>query len=40
VRFANGREVLLQHLREGLRVDVLSLALAESEFEPVAEEKI
>ena len=40
VRFRNGREVLLQHLRAGLHVDVLSLALAEFEFQPGVEQEI
>jgi hypothetical protein len=40
IRFRNGREVLLQHLREGLQVDVLSLALAEFEFSPVREQEV
>jgi hypothetical protein len=31
VRFRNGRQVLLQALREGQRVQVVSLALAEVE---------
>lgn len=30
VRFANGREILLQYLDEGLRFDVLSLGAAEA----------
>jgi len=29
IRFNNGQEILLQKLSDGLRVDVLSLALAE-----------
>ena len=33
LRFRNGREVLLQHLREGLRVHVLSLGNAEASWE-------
>ena len=33
VRFCNGREILLQHLRCGQRVDVLSLSGAEEEAE-------
>jgi len=33
VRFSNGRQILLQLLREGQRVQVLSLALDESEPE-------
>jgi hypothetical protein len=33
VRFANGREILLQYLRCGQRVDVLSLSGAEEETE-------
>ncbi len=40
VRFGNGREVLLQHLREGLEVDVLSLALAESWLEAAEEQEV
>jgi hypothetical protein len=40
VRFDNGREVLLQHLREGLSVDVLSLALAEPDYEPLREQEV
>jgi hypothetical protein len=38
VRFRNGREILLQYLDEGLRMDVLSLASAETPVEPVAED--
>jgi hypothetical protein len=34
VRFANGREVLLQSLQEGQRVDVICLSLLESSVEP------
>ena len=37
VRFCNGRQVRLQELREGQRVKVLDLSLAET-FEPVMEE--
>ncbi len=37
VRFNNGREIRLQELREGQRVEVLDLSMAE-EFEPVTEE--
>ena len=37
VRFSNGRQVRLQELREGQRVRVLDLSLAEA-FEPVIEE--
>jgi hypothetical protein len=37
VRFSNGRQVRLQELREGQRVKVLDLSLAEA-FEPVIEE--
>jgi hypothetical protein len=33
VRFSNGREILLQHLRCGQRVDVLSLSGVEEEAE-------
>jgi len=39
VRFSNGRQVRLQELREGQRVKVLDLSLAET-FEPVIEEYI
>ncbi len=35
VRFANGRQALLQQLREGQRVQVISIAVEEFEFEPV-----
>ncbi len=38
VRFKNGREILLQYLDEGLRMDVLSLASAETPAEPVADD--
>jgi hypothetical protein len=38
VRFNNGREIRLQELREGQRVQVLDLSMAE-EFEPVTEER-
>jgi hypothetical protein len=37
IRFRNGREILLQYLDEGLRVEVLSLASAESAPEAPAE---
>lgn len=37
VRFSNGRQIRLQELREGLRVRVLDLSLAEA-FEPAVEE--
>lgn len=37
-RFPNGRAVLLQNLREGLRAEVLSLELAEAEAEHEIEE--
>lgn len=37
VQFSNGRQVRLQELREGQRVKVLDLSLAET-FEPVVEE--
>ncbi len=37
VRFSNGRQIRLQELREGQRVKVLDLSLAET-FEPVIEE--
>ena len=37
VRFPNGRQIRLQELREGQRVKVLDLSLAET-FEPVIEE--
>lgn len=40
VRFRNGREVLLQHLHEGLHIDVLSLTLADAEFEPIVERRV
>lgn len=40
VRFNNGREVLLQHLREGLKIDVVSLSLAEVELEQELEDKL
>jgi hypothetical protein len=33
VRFANGREILLQKLKEGMRVDVLSLSSSDLETE-------
>lgn len=39
VRFSNGREILLQYLDEGLHVDVLSLAGAESAPELMVEEE-
>jgi len=35
VRFGNGREILLQYLDEGLPIDVLSLALAETPEERI-----
>jgi hypothetical protein len=39
VRFKNGREILLQYLDEGLRMDVLSLASAETPAaQPVADD--
>ncbi len=38
IRFRNGREILLQYLDEGLRVEVLSLASAESVPEVPAEQ--
>ncbi|MGA2590371.1 MAG: hypothetical protein ABSH32_10680 [Bryobacteraceae bacterium] len=37
VRFFNGRQIRLQELREGQRVRVLDMSLAEA-FEPLAEE--
>ena len=37
VRFKNGREIRLQELREGQRVQVVDLSMAE-EFEPITEE--
>ncbi len=37
VRFSNGRQARLQELREGQRVKVLDLSMAET-FEPVVEE--
>jgi len=39
VRFANGRVLRLQELREGQRVKVLDLSCAEPGFEPVTEER-
>jgi hypothetical protein len=39
VRFANGREILLQTLRCGQRVDVLTLSAAEEETEHQRREK-
>jgi len=39
IRFRNGREILLQYLDEGLRVDVLSLAGTESVPETAVEEE-
>jgi len=39
VRFANGREILLQHLERGQHLEVLSLCSAEEEIEPQAEEQ-
>jgi hypothetical protein len=39
VRFKNGREVRLQELREGQRVQVLDLSCAEP-FEPIREERL
>jgi hypothetical protein len=38
IRFRNGREILLQYLDEGLRMDVLSLGSSEATVEPVEEE--
>lgn len=38
VRFANGREVLIQRLRRGQRVRVLQLALADEPVQQVSEE--
>jgi hypothetical protein len=38
VRFANGRELLLQHLQRGQHVEVLSLGSGEEEMEPRVEE--
>ncbi|MGE5570376.1 MAG: hypothetical protein ACM3S5_15170 [Rhodospirillales bacterium] len=38
VRFKNGREILLQYLDEGLRMDVLSLASADTPAAPVADD--
>ncbi len=40
IRFRNGREILLQYLDEGLRMDVLSLGPSESVSEPFEEEEI
>jgi hypothetical protein len=34
IRFANGRQAMLQALHEGQRVTVLSLGSGESRFEP------
>ena len=39
VRFSNGKEVLLQRLQAGQRVDVLSLRGSEEEIEPQVEEQ-
>jgi hypothetical protein len=36
VRFSGGAELLLQRLKPGQRVDVLSLSLAQDELQPVA----
>lgn len=38
IRFENGREILLQYLDEGLRMDVVSLASSETPMEAVEEE--
>lgn len=40
IRFHNGQEVLLQKLSDGLRMDVLSLALAEEAPKPAARSSI
>ncbi len=40
IRFANGREILLQYLEEGLKMEVLSLALAEPHREETHAEGI
>jgi hypothetical protein len=40
IRFANGREILLQYLDEGLRMEVLSLAGTEVVAEPQFEEEL
>ena len=40
IRFNNGREILLQMLSDGLRMDVLSLALAEEAPKPAARSSI
>jgi len=39
VRFANGKEIVLQHLQCGQRVEVLSLRGSEEEMEPQVEER-
>jgi hypothetical protein len=39
VRFANGQEIVLQHLQRGQRVEVLSLRGAEEEIELQVEER-
>ena len=38
VRFSNGRQILLQALREGQRVVVVSLDLADNEHAPITVE--
>jgi hypothetical protein len=40
IRFNNGREILLQKLSDGLRMDVLSLALVEEAAKPAARSPI
>jgi hypothetical protein len=40
IRFNNGQEILLQKLSDGLRMDVLSLALAEEAPKPAARSSI
>ena len=40
IRFNNGQEILLQQLSDGLRMDVLSLALAEEAPKPAARSSI
>ena len=39
VRFANGKEILLQHLQRGQRVDVLRVCGSAEEIEPQVEEQ-
>jgi hypothetical protein len=40
IRFNNGQEILLQKLSDGLRMDVLSLTLAEEAPKPAARSSI